>query len=498
MKVLGVSGPWPTIVNATLTDLRPQTHSQSRTKHYQAVSSSLLAQRFLTSATGSRSVGDEQFHTIFELLYQIARKEKQAYLRASKPTSKHNAASRLAGAGAALRLVVEFGVTSIKFKTAVSVLDHILDTLPTSDQGFCEPLKIDYLKSFRLLLDHGPHGEHLRPKQWQTYVDFVLQVVGAFLEDIDSEEGLTGRGSTMSSRSGLHLSVRPSQRSGRASPGVESTPQIDEAMGALRGLTAVTNAPLMSRSTHIAETLVDFLHVGTRAQETAFESLNNVVAVALTEDVQFTQNLLTSLAPIIRRLWSSKSAALREQMLIFLSSSRTLFIASNHVWPRMESSLLEQLLATLLSDYSVRAERDLLHFDDVRIVSDGNLSSSQLQQLAPLRNSSRAMTTWTTLGVIACLTLSLSSQQRAYADLDGPEESSRKRRRVQTPVEDILHRAERSSGQEKLVALQLLLFLFDQPLPVPEDVIDRVADLVVNLTDEDPNIQSWAHLLFSR
>jgi len=180
----------------------------------------------------SDALGDDIFHKIFELLYRIVSKEKPKYIKAASKTSKASAALRLQVTAAALRLTVEAGVFRIRFKTALSVLDHIADTLPLRDGALCEPLKNDYLKVFRILLDYAPHGEHMRQKQWQSFVDFTLDCLSIILgDDTVGSSITTSTATSVASRHDRSLSLRPSQRSGR-SIGKEKATLAEEAVAA--------------------------------------------------------------------------------------------------------------------------------------------------------------------------------------------------------------------------------------------------------------------------
>lgn len=420
------------------------------------------------------------------------------FLRATKPTTRNNAASRLEVAAAALRLTVEVVTAQIRFKTAVSVLDHIIDTLPTADGSFCEPLQNDYLKSFKVILDHAPHGEHLRRKQWQNYVDFALSALSLGLEDDGLGDGVaSSREIDSTSRNGRHLTVRVSQRSSRSS-GKEAVPNAEDIGSALKSLTGLTNAPIMSRAAAIAETMLAFLNAAARAQDIAFEILNNVIFMSLTDDVAFTQTLVHRLVPIMRRSWSDKSILLREQMLVALFACRFFFLASSETWPLVDLPSFEPLLTTMISEYRTRSERDILHFDDMQPVSTGEASPLQLKQFKPLRNSARAMTGWMTLSVIACLVMGLSRRARPTISAGSAEEMPRKRKKVQSPFEETLHLASAGVGQEKVAALQIVLFIFDQPQSISHEEMQEISRLLPDLFHEDSNVQSWAFLVFSR
>ncbi|KIW90931.1 uncharacterized protein Z519_08714 [Cladophialophora bantiana CBS 173.52] len=455
--------------------------------------------RILWEQRNSDKIEEDIFHTILELLYKTVSKEKPVFLRATtKPTTRNTASSRLQAASAALRLVVEVATPKLCLKTALSVLDHIIDTLPSPDGSLCEPLQNDYLKCFRILLGYAPHGEHMRRKQWQAYVDFALACLSAGLDDAVVDSSLSSsRSSSAASRNIQQLSLRLSHTSGR-STGKENASNFEDILTALKNLTSFVNAPVMSRAAPIAEKILDFLQVDRIGQEGAFETLNNVIFVSLTEDVAFTQTLLSHLIPIIRRLWSSRSILLQQQMLITLFSCRYLFLAPSGPWPAIDSTILEPLLTTVMSDYRTRNERDVLHFDDLQPILVSENTPLQLRQFKPARNSPRAVTSWFILSIIACLIVGLNLKGPAQIPTADPEEVPRKRQKVQSRLDEILELAMAGNWQEKLVALQIIMFLFDQPGGIDQEWTKGLYKLLPELGSEDPTVQTWIFLVFSR
>ncbi|OCT45322.1 Serine/threonine-protein kinase tel1 [Cladophialophora carrionii] len=473
--------------------------TQALVKPYLADASALDLKRVLGERANAPEVDalkDDVFHKIFELLYRIVSKEKPVFLRSTTAERTRSlAASRLQVTAAALRLTLEVGTSKLKYKTALSILDHIVDTLPLTDGSLCEPLKNDYIKSFRVLLNYPPHGEHMRPKQWQTYVDFALDCLSTVLEHDVAEDGLPdSRNTSMASRNDRSLSIRPSQRSGK-SIGKEKATLAEEIVAALKSLTSVPNVRIMARGPSIAEKIQEYLSVAGTGQEDAFETLNNIMLVSLGQNVDFTQNLLCALIPVMRRLWSSRSGTLREQMLITLYTCRHLFIAPPGPWNPIEADVLEPLLTTMMSDHG---KRDLLHFDDMQPLFDSDTAPLKIRQFKPPRSSPRALSCWLTIEIIAGLVVGLSRKGRpSTADSDSGD-IPRKRRKIQNHLQAVLELAAVGFGQEKVAALQIVLFLFDQPGALEQDWIQSLDNLLPDLNNEDPTVQTWVFLIFSR
>ena len=339
----------------------------------------------------------------------------------------------------------------------------------------------------------------MRHKQWQACVDFALECMSNLLEDSTAQHNATtnSRDTSSGSRNDQSLSMRLSQRSGR-SIGKEKATLAEEIVATLKSLSSASNAPLMTRAGVIAENLQEYLNVATTGQEDAFETVNNIIFVSLTEDVALTQNLLCGLIPIMRRLWSSRSAVLREQMLITLFSCRYLFIAPAGPWPPIEATMLEPLFNNLMSEYRTRNERDMLHFDDMQPLPDRGNTPLKLKQFQPLRNSAQAVNCWLTVEVMAYLVVGLSRKSQPSSVKGDPGETPRKRQKIHSQLDEILELASAGVGQEKLAALQIILFLFDQPVSLAQEWTKSLKKLLPDLNSEDSTIQTWVFLVYSR
>lgn len=444
----------------------------------------------------SDDLPDDGFHRIFELLYKIVSRDKPVYLRTnSKPTTQRNAASRLESTAAALRLTVEMGVGKIKFRTALSVLDHIVETLPLVDGSICQPLQSDYFKCFKILLDHAPYCEHMRPKQWQYYVDFTIEALGEQINHHSQTTVDSSHTTTLLSRTGFSQSLRHSDRTSRLDG--RKSHRDEEMMIALKNLTATTNAPIMSRAAAIGQCIKRCLDGTSRTHEAVFETVNNIMTVSLTEDVSLSLDLVSSLLPIIRRLWTHKSSASRDQMLILLWSCRHLFLTSSNSWPSLDPGILSNLLETMLSEYSTRNEREILHFDDLRPMDPPKDSALPPRHLHPLRGSARAISNWFALSVMANLlsaTMKDAKHDTGSCSPDGP----RKRQKLQTPIDNIRQLAVSGQGQSQLAAIQILYFLLDQPNAPVIDITESMLDLLSAQQHEDSSVLTWVYLVFSR
>ncbi|KIV93243.1 hypothetical protein, variant [Exophiala mesophila] len=387
------------------------------------------------------------------------------------------------------------GVGKIKFRTALSVLDHIVETLPLADGSICQPLQSDYFKCFKVLLDHPPYCEHMRPKQWQYYVDFSIEALGGQIDDHTQTAIDSSHTTTLLSRTGFSQSLRLGDRTPRLD--VRKSHQDEEMLMALKNLTATTNAPIMTRAAAIGECIKRYINGTSRAHEAAFETMNNILTVSLTEDVSLSLDLVSSLLPLIRRLWTHKSSALRDQMLILLWSCRHLILTSSNTWSSLDSGNLSNLLETMVSEYTARNDREILHFDDLKPMDQPNESGLPPRHLFPLRGSPRAISNWFGLSVMANLLAATSKNVKHDTGSSSPA-GPRKRQKLQTPIDNIRQMAVDGQGQSQLAAIQILYFLLDQPNAPVADITESMQNLLSAHQHEDGNVQTWLYLIFSR
>ena len=424
----------------------------------------------------------------------MVRQDKPNYIKAKVKTIS---GGRLEAAASALRLIIQAGCTLIKTKTAISLLDHITTTLLTPDGELFEPLRNEYLKCLRTVLEYAPHGEHLKPKQWQAYVDFVLDAILLSIADPDSEEDPPSNRSTLSTpRNGTHASGRFSQSaSKRTSRNVDAT-YLDDLLAALRALTALTNASLMTRATTISDVILKLLSHSSRSQDVALEAFNNVVLMLLTENVGLLRRSLPAVTHTLRKLWFKKSttASVRDQILVTFSLCRDLFLAKPDSLGYIDSDVKQQLFDTLINEYRHRGARELLSWDEILVIP----TSAQPVEvdLRPISDNPHAVSGWSLLSTLACLVSALS-QSRDNANVEDITRNARKRQKVLPPVDDLLEQVQQSDTAGKLVAMQILSSVFQGrdrlPIPIP----DAMNDLVKLTSTEDLDVTNWAMICFA-
>ena len=428
------------------------------------------------------------------------RVEKPAYIRAAKPISKNTVAARLTTCATVFRLAVENGASRIKSKTANAVIDHITETLPGPDEGLLQPLQNDYLKSLRAILGWPSHGEHLRQKLWQTLADFLVSYILRDLHGNVSSRTAGSKGTeSQDSRNGRFLSVRISQSSGTRSPRIDANGPANELIMSLSLLTSVTNAPLMTRAAAIVDCVALFLDSATSTQHEALVAFNNVLSRMVTEDLALARQSLSRMLPLLRRLWSLKSSALKDQILIALILGREiLFDASSTTSTENDTAFYSNLFEAILNEYHRRGERDLLQLDDIVFPSVEVLLPVGLRGVAPIVESPRALSNWMVPSILSSLTVFLDRIGALAPMVQFGSETPKKRRKVANRVEEIPRQVLNSLGTERICSSQLLLFLLDESQEMRSSFAEHFSNLASLILDDDSNISSWIMLSFAR
>ncbi len=460
---------------------------------------------------------DKAYHGILEALFCAAKVECSTYANASKSASKTGSktksASRLSECASVLGLAVRVGVRKLRFKTVKAFIEHVSQTLPMSDGLYCEPLVADYFKALRIVLEYPPHPEHLLKEDWHDAIDFcnasIHDLNNSFIEDgssfpsgvrgHDSFADLASRSSTPSFHgdSLRNTSSRVSRQ--RFNPQLRGS--AEDLIFCVRHLTSVSNAPVLEKASVTLDALFDLLqmspHLG-NAQQAAFESINSIIVRITTDDTSLVLQTLRKLVPLIRRFWQAKSAGLREMLTSMVYGeiylNRLLKSDSNG---DCRADLLG-LLEILRVEYCKRIERDQLQLDDIDL-SDHTFRTNRHMPLSTrvceLRlGATKAEQPWALLQNSASILLAIHSESDAYetpngnADLDPPL----KRQKMAGVLDDLLQFTKGPSASEKLYALQVLLFVFDQ-LTVDIGTLEGILDLLLPCaSDDNGSIASWA------
>ncbi|KAI9716271.1 MAG: hypothetical protein M1812_005496 [Candelaria pacifica] len=455
------------------------------------------------------ALNDKGYHKLYEAIYHVAKVEKAAYTKPTRGPVKTTSAARLSLCASVLRLAVELGVKKLKIKTVKSLAEHITQTLPTPTEGYCEPLSLDYIKALKIVLDYQPHVEHLPKDDWSLLVDFCDAGIRSFDDDDGDQSSslLTGHyvvGEPKDRENGAANTRWSSYRpfADHAPGDFQSRAKVEELVLCLRQLTAAPNAIILQRAKDILVTLTGFLRSATtvgRAHPAALIAINSVLLRTATNCISITQQALKELLPLMKRLWPTKSASLKDEILITCIYGKA-YLPSLLTTHNAESSRLdlEGLLEALVLDYSRRPERDQLQLDDLALFIRGSARSGA----SPLRVNAfglrfgalRSEQTWMTVQFIADLMCMLDlpfSQGETTLDevnTDGPN----KRRKTVDHHDEVLRQIVSSPTTGKLCALQVLSLRLSQDNLNVEQMRNVLDTLIGCVSNENPTVASWA------
>ena len=462
---------------------------------------------------------DDSYHTVLESVFRAAKIDKALYARASKST-KTKVENRLTSCAALVRTVVEVGLKKLRYKTVKAFVEHIIQTLPTADGGYCQPLIADYFRALAALLQYKPHPEHFRGDDWHEVVDFCVQAA----RDLNRPSELNVSGSSnrtrfqnglRSNRDGPSRSVTPSTM-GDYSHGSSHNISQRAADPQLRGsdvqiilclqhLASVPNAPISDRADLVLATLVDMLQSYQKVlsiRQPAFECINSIMSRIVAINIDLSLQTVKSVTPLLRRLWDPKlnAAPFNDTLLAFLSYGEILL-------PRMISedrtgdcnATLQALIEVLSNDYCSRQPLGQLQLDDLVLLDPNHDISKQMPlstRICQVRlDGLRAESSWCLLSRSAAIMVALENAAIAHEDpSDEDEVQHPKRQKLEHPMDDVLHYVKGSLLPEKLYGLQMFVFIYDS-LQFDEGALQCHLDaLLLCLSENDGLLVSWAML----
>ncbi len=420
-----------------------------------------------------------------------------------------------------VRVVVEIGLRKLRYKTVKALLEHITQTLPTPDAGYCAPLCKDYLKALVTLLEFKAHPEHFLGDEWHEMVDFCLDAVRDLnrVDDL-ADSALSNRARPLqkpvSRRNHLSRSATPSTMGdhGRLSSLNASQPatypqlresQLELAL-CLQHLTSVPNAPLFDRAHIIITTVVDLLVLYPKVssmQQVLVDCINSIMSRVIAHDTTLALHLMEKVLPLFRRFWDAKDNKMKEPLLILLAYGEVLL-------PRLVSedttgdhkAILNALVEILRDDYCARRHREQLQLDDLTFVdptfcmSQAPLSTSFLQVRTGIHKAEQP---WCLISSSAVVLMVLDNSATAHEGLAnlGEIDYQPKRQKLARPLDDTFSFIKGPLPMEKQYALQILVFIFDK-MQFDESSLQGHLDLLLPcLSDDDGLIASWTMLVIT-
>ncbi|KAI9775556.1 MAG: Serine/threonine-protein kinase tel1 [Geoglossum umbratile] len=457
------------------------------------------------------ALNDKGFHRIYEALFRVTSSEKSLYVKTTRANLKSQLSGRLSQCAAVLRVAVEVGVKRLKYRTVIALTDHIVQTLPTAGEGYCEPLSLDYIKALRTLLEHQPHVEHFLKDEWISVVEFccegtTLHGHGRVVQGISSkDQSMPAQPVPPNRGSSSKLAIRPPTN--RATNNLQSKANTEELVFCLQQLVSAPNAPVLEKAQTVFTAVLRFLSSSSavsRAHQAAFAALNSVLARTRTDYISLTEGVLREAIPLMSHLWTSKSSSLKDEMII------TLIYGKSHINRMMldgnsenDRAHVESLLEALKSDYSRRLDREQLSLDDISLLKQGDPACEHTPlrlRSCCLRNGSiRSEQSWMVPQLISLLILSLdvSESQPRMTRTVSAEASHKRQRTTQLSgghFSELLRETKSPHVGTRICALQALVFALEERNLAEAGLKSTINQLVACVSDDSTAIASWALL----
>lgn len=473
----------------------------------------------------SEVLADKSFHKILEALFRVITTECSAYAKASKSVAKNQAksqasqiAGRLSACASVVRIAVELGVKKFRYKTVKAIVDHITQTVPTSDSGYCEPLAAEYFKSLRIVLEYQPHPEHLSKDEWHEVFDFCNET----LHDLNATsngknaQSLNENSSKDSFNICLSRSATPgtvsdngrqaSNRSAQHLVKLNLKRSVEDIVLCLKHLMSASNSPVLEKAQTTLENLCELLALSSRPGvllQSVFEAINSIISRIMTDNVDLTLHTIGNLLPHIRRFWETKSRSLKDHMLVSLLYGEVYFFRLVSVDETGDCKPdLHRLLQVFRQEYCKRPEREQLQLEDLDL-PDHPLEADRPLCIHAFELRSAALKAeqpWFVLYISASIVLVLSAWDAARGRFheNNTLEHPPKRRKLNSPVNDLLELTKTSEMLDRLFALQVLAFVFDKLVVDIDNLQHYIESLLSCLSDDTANIVSWALLALAR
>ena len=372
-----------------------------------------------------QQISDKGYHTILESLFRCTKYEVAHYARASK-SSGIKAESRLATCASLLRTIVETQVRKLGAETVKALMEHIRQSLHTSNSSYCDPLIFDYVRALLHLLEYKAHIENLSSEEMHATIDICLALTNDLCQVFDTETIQSSLNTTISMNSHDPHSVRTGRSvvasmAGKviSSHSKESSqhmayPQLQSSaagiVSCLQNLASVPNVPLLDRADGILAAMFNLLesypNVNT-IQRPAFETIDSLVPRVFTSNIELALRATRKCVLLIRSFWQTRAPGMKEVLLsILLHGEPLLPLLISKDDTGNCSADLSAVVEVLRQEYTERRPKDSLLMEDIDLSDYAHLPSSRPPlrcTFASLRSGSiKAEVPWCLLSLSAC------------------------------------------------------------------------------------------------
>ncbi|KAH8674110.1 hypothetical protein BX600DRAFT_410736 [Xylariales sp. PMI_506] len=461
--------------------------------------------------TEAVKLADKDYHRTLDALFRCAVSEKSSFYSGKKNSS--NSASRLAKCAEALRVVVEHGASRLKRKTLLAVVDHITQTLPGPEQGFVQPLFLDYIKTLVALLSRPANAELLATydaEGWYSCVDFIIQTIDQQIEN--------GAGDSTPSRASpapgtpQNFSVALSTFRSTATSSTQRTNSrvhktlLTHILECLSLLVSASNAPLLKRSRDITATVLQCLNLRslgmTSVLQLGFSIINNVLTTTQTEDTDHANSLVIELLPIIRYWWQAKTTSqenallngIQSEVLKLLFSLRLNIEYLIHLGDSHLAAELEEFCEMFWYEYSKRDDRAQLQQDDLSFSKIPQHPHSFQTRIFSLRlYHVEAERKWAVIHILALLEGIMWKHSRLQdSSSEQREEQPRKKRRTGAGSNRLRQKLLSQDHNLQFTALQLIPFFISSVSLRTSDVGELLPVINGLASHKHPKLTVWA------
>ncbi|KAG8530380.1 uncharacterized protein KY384_004882 [Bacidia gigantensis] len=453
-------------------------------------------------------IDDKSYHAILEAVFRVVKVDSSQLARATKYTVSKISA-RLSTCASLVRTIVEVGLRKLRSRSVKAIVDHIIQSLPTSDGDYCEPLLIDYFKALSTLLSYHAHVDHLNTDDWHELTGFCIQVTGDLNKAAyspESENSIFIESNGLRKRPVMPASVSSERSNGLSKTNSQSLafPQMqgsnEDVLMCLKLAISTSSAPVMEQAESILEVILLLLrsypHLA-KIHQTCYEVVEHIMARTIVNDITMSLKLLNDLIPLIQRSWQRATFAQRESMLAIILQGQillpSLLRSTTHLDVRVH---LEALLETMRVQYCGRKGREQLLLEDIDLTdieSQAFLESPLSLKAASIRlGVFKAEEPWCV--VYACSSIYAALEEDAKVRLEKEDESRKhvKRRKMNRWSEDLLDFVQIAQNQTRLYAIQTVAFVFDRQHFEDSSLTRILETLMSQLTNDDVTMMSWA------
>lgn len=446
-----------------------------------------------------------------EALFRCAVSEKATYYKSRSGSTA--AATRLAKCAEAFRLVIEHGAPRLKKKTKIAIIDHISQTLPTaSEDGYVQPLLLDYVKALAALLAHPPNVETLityEEKTWFDCVDFVVQIIdwqvqSGIPESTPSRDS-PAPGATQNFSLALSTLRSTATSTQRSASRVQKS-VLHHLLECIQSLVSAPNAPLLQRSETLVQTVLRCIELRSLGLSSilqlGFSILNTIFAALQTENPGFVNLLVGDLMLLIRQWWQAKTTSQDNALLNSIQVEVLKLLYNIHLNVEYMIRLgdiallseLEDFCDMLWTEYSNRDPRAQLQHDDLTFSTVPRHPHAFQTPLFGIRPYNQEVERrWAVVHILALfeavLWNQLNSQQVSQGEF---EEQPRKKRRTTPGSSRLRQKLQMPHDGMQITALQIIPFFISETRTTSADVAE-VLTLVGNLlSHKNTRLSTWA------